>query len=278
MKHTLVKLLLTALPLAALLLSAAGCGAGESGSFAAAPEASAQLQEDSIPAGEAADVERKVVIDVYISMVVGDVSEAVASVTRLVREQNGYIVSSDNDYSPGDERADISFRVPSDSLEDSLEVLRRVGERVTSEEWRSTDVTEEFVDLRARIMNLEATEQQLLELFERADKMSDVLEVQREVTNIRGQIERLSGRLNLLRTTTDTSLVTVYMFAANSAVAIGDPGWSPAATANRALRGLAGFGRWFSDVLITLGIFSPVWVPIVGNHRLGNNVGPAQAA
>ena len=124
-------------------------------------------------------------------------------------------------------------------------------------------MTTEFVDVEARLGNLRAAEQQLMVLFERSGKVSDVLEVQRELTNVRGQIESLQGRLNYLSQTTATSLVSVWFHPTTDPAPIADPAWSPSETVRSATRGLAAFGRWFVDVVITIAIFSPVWVPIV---------------
>ncbi len=276
MKRPLMALPLAALLLAALLLAVLACGASEYSSddsgafyqvesdFASAPAASLRTEGQVLPKVEAAEIKRKIVTNVDVHMVVDDVGTAINAVSDLVRERNGYIVSSSRNDTPGDEQANVSFRVPSETLDDSLEALKRLGTRVTNENRWSDDVTEEFVDLTARLDNLRAAERQVLQLLERADSVTEILEVQRELTNVRGEIERLQGRLNYLETTTSTSLVSAYMFLASSRAAIGDPGWSPAATANRAARGLAAFGRWFTDLLITLAIFSPVWLPIIG--------------
>ena len=157
----------------------------------------------------------------------------------------------------------MSFRVPSNNLEVTLSRVRDISERVERENRSSQDVTTEFVDIEARLGNLRAAEQQLMVLFERSGKVSDVLEVQRELTNMRGQIESLQGRLNYLSQTTATSLVSVWFHPTTSTAPISDPGWSPSETARGATRGLAAFGRWSADVAITVAIFSPVWVPIV---------------
>ena len=157
----------------------------------------------------------------------------------------------------------MSFRVPSNDLEATLSRVRDLSERVEREHRSSQDVTTEFVDVEARLGNLRAAEEQLLALYERSGKVSDVLEVQRELTNVRGQIESLQGRLNYLSQTTATSLVSVWFHPTTDPAPISDPGWNPSETARSATRGLASFGRWFVDVVITIAIFSPVWVPIV---------------
>ena len=208
-------------------------------------------------------VERKIVTNVDMNVRVDDVDDAIEAVTTLVDTSGGYIVSVSRTENDDSSSAFMSFRVPSNNLEAALSTVRDVSERVESENRSSQDVTTEFVDIGARLGNLQAAEQQLTALFERSGKVSDVLEVQRELINVRGQIESLQGRLNYLSQTTATSLVSVWFRPTSSPAPISDPGWSPSETARGATRGLAAFGRWFADVAITVAIFSPVWVPIV---------------
>ena len=208
-------------------------------------------------------VERKIVTIVDMNVRVDDVNDAMEAVTNLVDTSGGFVVSVSRTEDEDETFAFMSFRIPSNDLEAILSRVRDISERVERENRSSQDVTTEFVDIEARLGNLKAAEEQLLVLFERSGKVSDVLEVQRELTNMRGQIESLQGRLNYLSQTTATSLVSVWFHPTTSTAPISDPGWSPSETARDATRGLAAFGRWSADVAITVAIFSPVWVPIV---------------
>ena len=208
-------------------------------------------------------IERKIVTNVDMNVRVDDVNGAMELVTNLVDTSGGFVVSVSRTEDEFESFAFMSFRVPSNNLEVTLSRVRDISERVERENRSSQDVTTEFVDIEARLGNLRAAEQQLMVLFERSGKVSDVLEVQRELTNMRGQIESLQGRLNYLSQTTATSLVSVWFHPTTSTAPISDPAWSPSETARGATRGLAAFGRWSADVAITVAIFSPVWVPIV---------------
>ena len=208
-------------------------------------------------------VERKIVTNVDMNIRVDDVNDAIEEVTKLVDASGGFVVSVSRTEDEDETFASMSFRVPSNNLDATLSRVRDISERVERENRSAQDVTTEFVDIEARLGNLRAAEEQLLVLFERSGKVSDVLEVQRELTNVRGQIESLQGRLNYLSQTTATSLVSVWFHPTTSTAPISDPAWSPSETARGATRGLAAFGRWAADVAITVAIFSPVWVPII---------------
>ena len=75
----------------------------------------------------------------------------------------------------------------------------------------SKDVTEEFVDVRAQVENLETTERQLRALMDKAQRIEDIMSLQREITNIRGQIERLQGRANYLDRRAAMSTITIHV-------------------------------------------------------------------
>ena len=272
-----------------LALAVAACGAGsdESGEFAttdqffaAEPDSAEFERAASAPLAKVGDpgqpgpagspgqsgaepIERKIVTNVDMNVRVDDVNEAMDEVTRLVETTGGFVVSVTRSEDEFESYAFMSFRVPSNNLEVTLSRVRDLSERVERENRSSQDVTTEFVDVEARLGNLRAAEQQLMVLFERSGKVSDVLEVQRELTNVRGEIESLQGRLNYLSQTTATSLVSVWFHPTTDPAPIADPGWSPSETVRSATRGLASFGRWLVDVVITVAIFSPVWVPIV---------------
>ncbi len=272
-----------------LVFAVAACGAGsdESGEFATADQYFAEGPSGTVseklalgapgepgapgnpgPRGapgqtEASVVERKIVTNVDLNIRVDDVNDAMEAVTKLVESSGGFVVTVTRNEDDFESNAFMSFRVPSNSLEATLARVRDISERVERENRSSQDVTSEFVDVEARLSNLRAAEQQLLGLYERSGKVSDVLEVQRELTNVRGNIESLQGRLNYLSQTTATSLVSVWFLPTTDPAPITDPGWSPSETARSATRGLASLGRWFVDVVITIAIFSPVWVPVL---------------
>jgi hypothetical protein len=86
-----------------------------------------------------------------------------------------------------------TLRVPGDRMADALARLRQIGP-VVEDTQGSQDVTDQIVDLDARLMSARATEQRLTELLRnRTGKLSDVLEVEREIARVRLDIERLDA-------------------------------------------------------------------------------------
>ena len=98
-----------------------------------------------------------------------------------------------------------------DSPFSTMTMLRQIAVEVTSETTSSRDVTEEYVDLKARLENLEATEIQLHSIMQKAETVEEILEVQRELSKVRGEIEQVKARMQYLERTSATSLININL-------------------------------------------------------------------
>ena len=132
-----------------------------------------------------------------------------------------------------------------------------------SESSSSADVTEEYVDLEARRGNLEETEQKLQAFLDKAEDVEDLLAVQRELTTTRGEIERLTGRINLLSALVSESTIAVEFVEIGAEPPITGDGWRPGETLEDAARWLVTVLRVVGDVAIVAAVFSPVIVALI---------------
>src|SRR4029453_18967282 len=122
-----------------------------------------------------------------LQLEVGDVPRALASARSSILGLHGYIGASQQ-YRGGEHvRAPITHPIPADRWEDALGALRKLGTEV-GEQTDSADVTGQLVDLDARIRNLKASETALVGYIARATKVSDVLEIESRLSDVRGQI------------------------------------------------------------------------------------------
>jgi len=111
------------------------------------------------------------------------------------------------------------LRVPSERLPEVLEAAGGLGE-VKARSVSSQDVTEEFVDLEARLKNARAQEESLRELLARATKVEEILQVRNVLSSIQMEIEQLEGRLRYLNEHSDFATVTVGVFEPGVQVAL----------------------------------------------------------
>lgn len=215
---------------------------------------------DSILASAAAQVpETRVIIYTGdISLVVMDTEAAVEAITRLADEKGGYVASS-NIYQAGDvPRGSITIRVPAERYQETLAGLRELAVRVERETSSTQDITEEFTDLQARKTNLEHAEtalQKLLDERQQVGRTSDILEVYRELTNVRGQIEQIEGRLRYLTNQAALSTITVELIPDVLYQPVSVAGWEPQGVAKEALQTLVVALQGLANVLIWLVIF-----------------------
>ena len=197
---------------------------------------------------EAADLglesveERMIIWTGDVSLIVKDAEDSLEQVEALAKDLGGYVVNSSSWYQDDQLRARLTIRVLAEEFDAALAHLKDLAIRVENRNVSTQDVTEEYTDLGARLRNLEATETELLELLtevrERTGKAEDVLAVYRELTDIRGQIEQLKGRMQYLEKMTALATINVELIPDVLAKPIVVAGWQPSGTAASALRSL----------------------------------------
>ena len=162
--------------------------------------------------------QRRIIIrEVDMSLVVYDIQAAIDDIAEMAADVNGWVVDSGR---RSLHSGRISIRVPSDVLDDTIAGLRTLANRVEAEDTTSRDVTDEYVDLGARLTNQQATHEALLKLLERAEEVETALAVQRDLSRVQEEVERLSGRIKFLEESSAFSIIRVNLSLAPMAVAV----------------------------------------------------------
>lgn len=210
-------------------------------------EASAQTQEN-----------RVIIYTGNITLIVNDTREAMTAITDLAVSQGGYVSASNIYQTSNVPRGQITIRIPAEKYLETLDKLRGLAVRVDKENSGTQDVSEEFTDLQSRKTNLEVTEkalQQLLEERQRVGSTSDILEVYRELTDVRGQIEQIEGRLRYLANQAAMSTLTIDLIPDVLSQPVSIAGWEPQGVAKEALQALVVALQGLVNVVIWLVIF-----------------------
>jgi hypothetical protein len=155
--------------------------------------------------------DRKIVQTATISLQVREVGGSFEEVSRIATTAGGFIASSKFALQGEDQIASMTIRVPAANYQEVLNDIRGLGVKVDTEGSNASDVTEEYSDLEARLRNLEATEARLLELMGRATNVNEILQVQDRLNGVRGEIERVLGRISLLDRLTELATITVHL-------------------------------------------------------------------
>lgn len=206
--------------------------------------------------------ERIVIRSAWMAIVSKDVQKTVEALKTFTTLQNGFIVSvrteSDEGLPP---TATVSFRIPADALDATVAFVRSQAVRVATESITGEDVTEEYVDLTAKLHNLSASETQLLSIMKDARKTEDVLSVRREIERVRGEIDALTGRKKYLDQAAKLSSVTVSIATDEASLPVVESGdeWRPFVVAKSAAASLLGMLKFLVNVVIWAIVFVPVW-------------------
>ena len=151
---------------------------------------------------------RVIVRTVDMGVIVADVAQSSDAIVELTIEFGGWMVSSDRSRK---HQASLSVRVPAESLDEFVLMLRRMVDKVEYETSASQDVTDDFVDNQARLNGLRSTEQRLLDFLEQAVNVEEALNIQVELAKIRLEIETIEGKLRFLSETAAYSLVNLSL-------------------------------------------------------------------
>jgi hypothetical protein len=217
--------------------------------------------------GNPAVIERMVIRNANLSLVVTDPSETVEDISRIAEANGGYVISS-NLYQTtyGQQsilitRGSISIRVLSESLDEALQEIKELALEVDSESVSGQDVTDEYTDLSSRLRNLEAAEEQLLTIMDSATETEDVLQIFESLKNVREEIEVLKGRMGYLEDSARLSQVSIELTPDEMSQPLQIGGWQPKGTIRsavealiNALQFLVDAGIWFLICVIPVAL------------------------
>ena len=235
-----------------VVFAATACGGdltdtGDREAPAAPADVGAETGESDAAAGAGAEggslplpqLDRKIIRTARLELQVEKVSAAVTEVEDVAEAAGGWVSASnvfvdepstsdagDDQTSKRTETATVTIRVPADAYRSVVGQLRGMAEQVRSESSEASEVTEEYTDLQARLRNQEATEAQLLELLTKAETIPDILTVQEKVSQVRLEIERVQGRINVLDSLASMATITVELAAFVPQEAGGEQGWA----------------------------------------------------
>src|SRR5215210_650629 len=147
------------------------------------------------------------------SVEVDSLETAMLEVRRLMQRVGGFVADASVQSGRNQLRsATLELKAPSSRFDELTEGLRPLG-RLQYVNVKAQDVSEEFVDLTARVANGHRLEERLVELLRtRTGKLQDVLSVERELARVREEIERMEGRLRFLKTSAQLSTLSVNLF------------------------------------------------------------------
>jgi vacuolar-type H+-ATPase subunit I/STV1 len=234
-------------------------------STAAPPTAPEVVQRSATDASganvpNAASAERMIVYTVQLGLEVQDTEKAVDQITNVVKQFNGYVAGANlSRNARGKMQGTITVRVPAQSLDAAQKQIEALGLKVLTRNQASNDVTDQYIDLNARLTNLQAYEAELTKLLatvrERTGKAEDILAVYNQLTQVRGQIEQIKGQMNVLEKTSTLATLTIQLTPHEEVEVLEPDTWMPNKTAAQALKTLVQALQGIADLTIWLALF-----------------------
>jgi Domain of unknown function (DUF4349) len=172
---------------------------------------------DKIQASQTND--RKIIRNAEISLEMDTPREAQPKIAAIAERHGGFVVTSEFRQSGATAQAspstvvNIILRVPARDFETVIEEIHRVGGHILDDKRSGQDVTEEYIDIEARLHAKRALEMQFLDIMRQAHKVSDALEVQTQLSEVRTEIEQLEGRRRFLENQSALSTIKVTLSA-----------------------------------------------------------------
>lgn len=168
-------------------------------------------QSENVPINS----DRKIIRNAELSLEAESPEESQKKITSIAESKGGFVVESQQ--SSSDVRSNtrdvvsMTIRVPAAKFNEALDEIRNAAKRVVVETVKGDDVTEEFIDVEARLKAKKALEQQFMEIMKRANSVEDALSVQSQLADVRGEIEKIEGRKRFLENQASLSTIKIRL-------------------------------------------------------------------
>ncbi len=203
--------------------------------------------------------ERMIVRTANLSLVVEDTEETLEAIEDLAAELGGYI-SNLNAWRVNEQlAASVTLRVPAVSFDEARERVKGLATELENENVSGQDVSEEYVDLEARLRNLERVEEELLEFLASAQEsnedIEDIFIIYERITKVRQEIEQIQGRTQYLENASSLATLTINLTPEEEIKPVVEPGWEPLRQARDALHSLVTALQGLMSLLIWVALF-----------------------
>lgn len=157
-------------------------------------------------------VERKLIKEGRVEFETENINSTRKAVFEAVSKYKGYVSSDQEFKSPGRKSNTVIIRVAADSFDSLLKDVTLGVEKFDSKEIIVQDVTEEFIDIQARLKTKKELENRFLDLLKQARNVTEILEIEKQVGQLRSEIESIEGRLKYLQDRISLSTLTMTFY------------------------------------------------------------------
>lgn len=210
-------------------------------------------------------VDKSIIKQGQIELRADDIDRVVENVNTVMKKYDAEISNSNDSGSGKSRNVNLVIRVKEDSFEAMFKDLELVGDEKLYSSSVADDVTEQVMDLQARLVTYKNTEAQLLEIQKKATTVTDTMAVYKELTEIRYKIESTESQIKYYATQTKYSTISVTISQSSSGSFVSEEKWRPFGVLKNAIRALGEFGKglvnlaiWFVFFVVPIGLI--VWL------------------
>lgn len=185
--------------------SAVSAGAGNAGAQPGTAATGAEAEDET-------GFDRKIVYKATLTMEVKDFDQASVKLQNILHQSGGYILKFSDSKNSSETGATYTLKVPADGFTPFLKRLEEIEHSDFDRRMEGTDVTEEYVDLTARLKAKQVVEARLLAFMDKAQSASDLLQFSSQLASVQGDIERIKGRMRYLDTNVAFSTIELRMY------------------------------------------------------------------
>lgn len=200
-----------------MLLSILSCNDNYSRSNSAIPdmEVSAEAQYlkpiEDIQQNDLS-LERKLIKEGHIAFETDQLNTTRKTIFEAVDKYQGYVSSDQEFNSPGRKSNTMVIRVPAENFDNFLNEATKGVKKIDSKDVNTKDVTEEFLDIEARLKTKKELETRYLDLLKQAKSVIEILEIEKQIGELRSEIESIEGRYKYLENRVSYSSLTMTFY------------------------------------------------------------------
>jgi len=167
-------------------------------------------------------IQQKLIKESYLNFETQDLDKTYIYITSIIKQNRGFIQNDNSNKSYNRISRHLVVRLPSVEFQKTIDSISNYVDFFDTKRISSRDVTEEFIDVEARLKAKQTLEKRYLELLSKAKNVKEILDIERELSKIREEIEAKQGRLKYLKNKVSLSTINIefYKLTAESGVTV----------------------------------------------------------
>ena len=219
--------------------------------------------DQSSPIYDAA-AQRVTMVTSYLSLLVTDVEAVISELEKEIVTAGGYVLTKHVNVPEFGKSGFITVRIPNNTRDDFLQSAKNLSVRVVSENIENQDITEQYIDIQARLARLEDTKAKMEEILESATTVEDLVQLQNQISYLQEQIDNLKGSYRYLTESATSTLITINLSTDELGLPYApESPFRPEIVFKQAVRSLLTTFQSVAYILIWLLVWAAVFIPLI---------------